>query len=161
MNSKILFKILSIIVGALSLISLTVHYFDIGLNSLYYDIVEYYRNIAIKIYGFIPVDIPMKIVDLLNLSAIGAFAYVRTPNIQYSRLMRMFDERTLFKYWKVVLFVFMWLTCIGILIVYSSILPVTYLDESQDLMRGAVKNMLLSIIILMLFFVLNAFSPSI
>lgn len=92
--SKVL-RILSIVFASLSLISLFQHVFDVGFVSIFSDLIEYYRNASQQLFSIFEFlftfNIPQALKDLWLLSFIGAGAYIKTPNIENSRLLRNFE----------------------------------------------------------------------
>ncbi|MBB1344313.1 hypothetical protein H5158_22250 [Pseudoalteromonas sp. SR45-6] len=99
------------------------------------------------------------------LSFIGAGAYIKTPNIENSRLLRNFEISQENKYWKPIFFLLMGGAFIGAGILLSIFNPLIYTDsmseEPQVLMRGAARNGFIVIIGVCAFFVLNAYAPSV
>ena len=162
-------RILSIIFAFLSLISLIQSIIDIGLVSIFSDLIAYYRNASQQVFKIFEIlftiNIPQTLKDLWLLSFIGSGAYIRTSNIENSRLLRNFELSSENKYWKLVLFLTMGISFIGVIIIFSIFNPLTYTDsmseEPQDLMRGAAKYCFIVVIGTCVFFVLNAYAPSV
>lgn len=145
------------------------HLFNFGVSGVFNDIISYYRHITYQLFYFIgqliSISFPPKLMDLWTISFIGAGAYVRTPNIEFNRLLRNSDIRCFPKYWKFLLFLTMGFSFIGLFLLLSALQPQTYIDqmheEPQNLMRGMLKNMLIIILSAIVFFALNAYAPSI
>jgi hypothetical protein len=160
--------LLSLLMSILSLSSLVQHLGNVGLAAVFSELISFYRLITYQIYGFIGdlilIKFPPMLMDAWTLSFIGAGAYVNTPNIEKSRLLRNFDLSNKPKYWKSLLFVFMGLSFSGLALLFSALSPQTYLDEMsaepQDLTRGALKNTLYVLVGTLVFFALNAYAPS-
>jgi hypothetical protein len=166
--SKVL-RILSIVFASLSLISLLQHVTDVGLVSIFSDLVTYYRDASQQFFIvfelLFSINLPQEIKDLWLLSFIGAGAYIKTPDIQNSRLLRNFEISQENKYWKPILFLLMGSSFIGIGILLTAFNPSIYTDsmseESQVLMRNSAKNSFVVVIGACTFFVLNAYAPSV
>ena len=87
--SSTVFRVLALIVGAMSVVSFTLRIVDVGLLPVAQNLVDYYREIAhfvfakpLELFG---ISIPNYLSDAWALSFVGAAAYVRTPNIENSR----------------------------------------------------------------------------
>jgi hypothetical protein len=166
--SKVL-RILSIVFASLSLISLLQHVTDVGLVSVFSDLITYYRNASQQLFSafelLFSISIPQAIKDLWLLSFIGAGAYIKTPDIENSRLLRNFEISQNNKYWKPMLFLIMGSSFIGVGILFSVFNPSIYTDsmseEPQVLIRGAARNSFIVAIGACAFFVLNAYAPSV
>lgn len=166
--SKVL-SILSIVFACLSLISLLQHAIDVGLISIFSELVAYYRSASQQLFSafeyLFSINIPQTIKDLWLLSFIGAGAYLKTPNIENSHLLRNFKISQENKIWKPLLFILMGFSFIGVGILLSAFTPSTYTDsmseEPQVLMRGAIKNSFIVVLGACAFFVLNAYAPSV
>lgn len=104
-------RILSIVFASLSLISLFQHVSDVGFVSIFSDLITYYRNASQQLFSIFEflftINIPQAIKDLWLLSFIGAGAYIKTPNIENSRLLRNFEISQENKYWKPIFFLLM------------------------------------------------------
>lgn len=164
-----LFRFLSILVSTLSVVSLFQRMFDVGIAVVFSDVIEYYRLVTYQTFGFIglllSIKFPPTLMDLWVISFIGAGAYIRTENIEGSRLLRNIDTNKFPKYWKFIMFLFMGLGLMGIGIILSAIQPQTFIDdmsdEHQDLIMGALKNIAWILLGLVVFFAINAYAPSI
>jgi len=156
---------LSILLCVLSVVSLIQHVGDVGLTSIFVEFISYYRQITYQVYGYIgqlfTIEFPPILMDAWTLSFVAAGAYVKTLNIEYSRLLRNFDTTNWPRYWKSLLFVFIGITFTGLAILLSSFHFQTYIDETQDLTRGALKNIMIVATAVAVFFVLNAYAPSV
>lgn len=143
--------------------------FDVGFVSIFSDLIEYYRNASQQLFSIFEFlftfNIPQALKDLWLLSFIGAGAYIKTPNIENSRLLRNFEISQENKYWKPIFFLLMGGAFIGAGILLSIFNPLIYTDsmseEPQVLMRGAARNGFIVIIGVCAFFVLNAYAPSV
>jgi hypothetical protein len=162
-------RVLSLVFASISLISLLQHVTDVGLVSVFLDLVTYYRNASQQLFSvfeiIFSINIPQAIKDLWLLSFIGAGAYIKTPGIENSRLLRNFEISQENKYWKPIFFLSMGSSFIGAGILLSAFMPLTYTDsmseEPQFLMRGAAKNNFIVVIGACTFFALNAYAPSV
>ena len=161
-------RYLSIILGAISVVSFTQRFIDIGLFETVEVLVEYYRNIAHIVFA-VPFDtlgikIPASLIDVWTLSFVGASAYVAVPNIEDSRFFRVRPNLANYKYWKVAFLFVMGMSGLGIAVLISSLYPNTYVDEFHeeplDLMKEAAKKVFYILGAAVIFFVLNAFAPS-
>jgi len=118
-----LLLILSIVFASLSLISLLQHITDVGLVSIFSDLVTYYRNASQQLFIIFEllfsINIPQEIKDLWLLSFIGAGAYIKTPDIQNNRLLRNFEISQENKYWKPIFFLLMGSSFIGVSILLT------------------------------------------
>ncbi|EID4334180.1 TPA: hypothetical protein GRI37_21195 [Vibrio parahaemolyticus] len=161
-------RYLSIVLSTISVISLLQHVGNVGVSSIFHDFISYYRYVAYEVFGLIgrlfSIDIPPTLMDVWTLSFIGAGAYVRTPNIEGSRLLRKYDTSKFPSYWKFIYFLLMGFTLVGLSIVFSALQPQIYVDdelgESYALSRRALKNVLVIVAGVVVFFVLNAYAPS-
>jgi hypothetical protein len=94
---------LSLLLSILSLSSLIQHAGSLGLAAIFSEFISYYRLVTYQIYSFIggliSIEFPPTLMDAWTLSFIGAGAYVNTPNIESSRLLRNFDLSNKPKYW--------------------------------------------------------------
>jgi hypothetical protein len=142
---------------------------DVGLVSIFSDLITYYRSASQQIFGVFEfvfsIKLPQEIKDLWLISFIGAGAYIKTPDIENSRLLRNFELTQGNKYWKPIFFLLMGFSFVGVGILLSVLLPTTYTDsmseEPQTLMRGAAKNSFVVVIGVCVFFLLNAYAPSV
>lgn len=159
---------LSILISGLSVISLVQHVGNVGIAPVFHDFISYYRYIAYEVFGLVgrmfSIDIPSTLMDVWTLSFIGAGAYVRTPYIEKSRLLRKYDTSKFPSYWKFIYFLLMGFTFVGLSIVFSALQPQIYVDdefgESYSLSRRALKNVLVTVAGVVVFFALNAYAPS-
>lgn len=162
-------RYISLLVSMLSVISLVQHFFNFGLSGVFNDIISYYRHITYQLFNLIgqliSISFPPKLMDLWTISFIGAGAYVKTPNIEFNRLLRNRDVRSFPKHWKIILFFLMGFSFTGFFLLLSAFSPSTYIDsmneEPQDLIKGMLKNTLIILIGIIVFFALNAYAPSV
>jgi hypothetical protein len=153
----------------LSLISLLQHITNAGLISVFSDLLAYYRNASQQIFSvfefLFSIDIPQTIKDLWLLSFIGAGAYIKTPDIENSRLLRNIEISQMNKFWKPLLFLLLGSSFIGVAILLSALNPSIYTvsmtEEPQVLMRGAAKNSFIVVLGACVFFLLNTYAPSV
>ena len=161
-------RYLSIVLSVLSVSSLIQHVGNVGISPIFHDFISYYRHVAYEVFGLIgrlfSIDLPPTLMDVWTLSFIGAGAYVRTPNIEQSRLLRKHDTGKFPSYWKFIYFLLMGFTLVGLSIVFSVLQPQIYVDdeygESYELSRRALKNVLVTVVGVVVFFALNAYAPS-
>ncbi|MFM2663516.1 hypothetical protein AAFX24_01070 [Vibrio mediterranei] len=161
-------RYLSIILSVLSVISLVQHIGDVGISPIFHDFIAYYRDVVYGVFGLVgrlfSIDIPPTLMDVWALSFIGAGAYVRAPNIEESRLLRKYDTSKFPSYWKLIYFLVMGFTFVGLSIVFSALQPQIYVDdefeESYAISRSALKNVLVTVAGVAVFFALNAYAPS-
>lgn len=159
---------MTLLLSILSVVSLIQHACAFGIAVVLSDFLSYYRLITYQIYNFIggliSIEFPPMLMDAWTLSFIGAGAYINTPSIENSRLLRNIDVENKFKYWKSLLFVFMGISFSGLALLVAAFNPQTYVDdmslEPQNLTRGALKNTLYALIGVVVFFLLNAYAPS-
>lgn len=162
-------RVLTILVGVISIVSFAQRLFDIGVVAIAKDIIEYYRVIAHSILAapmeLLGIKVYPSITDAWALSFIGASAYARTPKIEQSRFFSRHPWLIVWKYWKVWLLFLFGITGIGIFVLIGTLSPITYVDEyhkkSLDLYKGAARNTLYIFGGALVFFVLNAFAPSV
>lgn len=161
-------RVLTILVGVISVVSFAQRLFDIGVVATARDAIEYYRAIAHLIFSapmeLLGIRVPPAVTDVWALSFVGASAYARTPKIEQSRFFRRHPGLTGRKYWKVWLLFLFGITGIGLFVLLGAISPITYVDEYHeeplDLSKGAARNALYVFGGALVFFVLNAFAPS-
>jgi len=108
--------------------------------------------------------LPQPLIDMWMVSLIGAGSYVMTPGIEGCRAFRNLHLKHFPTSLKTGLFLAFGFSGIGILIVFSALDPLTYCDdmhnEPLDLMRGTGINILIVTGWVILFFIANAFAPS-
>lgn len=99
------------------------------------------------------------------MSFVGATSYAGTPNIQGARFLRRYPGLTGWKYWKVLVVSVGGFSGLGVAVLLSALSPMTYADEFHEepmvLARGAAWNAIQIFAGAILFFVLNAFAPSV
>lgn len=162
-------RLLSVVLGIFSLVSLIQQLFNIGVFEVAREALGFYRSLAYFFLGFparlLGYSIPHELMDYWILSFIGAAAYIKTKNIEGSRIFRDRKNLTSSRYWKPCLFFILGVSGLGIMVLMWAISPFTYVDEfheeTPDLMRGAAKNALAIFGGAILFFALNAFSPTV
>lgn len=160
---------LSVLVGILSVVSFIQHLFDIGVFAVAKEALNYYRSIAYFFFGLparlLGISLPQELIDLWTLSFIGSAAYVKTENIERTRFFRHREYFTSRPYWKFWLFVIFGVSGLGLVVLFSTISPFTYVDEFSeeplDVLRGAAKNAVLILGGAVVFFLLNAFGPTV
>ncbi len=161
---KIVFKYLAILMGMLSVISLVQHFFDVGLNGLFYDFINYYRMMQFKVINLLHLTLPKPMLDFWTLSFIGAGAHIKVNGIEDVRLFREYRSLMTFKYWKFFYFIIIGVTFLGCLFFTAIISPHTYIEcpnqESQRVLRETILNSFVVILGMILFFALNAYAPS-
>ncbi len=166
--SSTVFRVLALIVGAMSVVSFTLRIIDVGLLPVAQNLVDYYREIAhfvfakpLELFG---ISIPKFLSDAWALSFVGAAAYVRTANIENSRIFRSCPRLRNSPRWKPYLFVVLGVTGLGLFVLLGAASPTTYIDEMHDepldLSKGAAMNALYIFGLALLFFVINAFAPN-
>lgn len=161
-------RVLTILVGMMSVVSFAQRVFDIGVIAVAKDAIEYYRDIANLIFAapmaLLGINVPPALSDAWTLSFVGASAYARTPKIERSRFFRRRPGLTGLKYWKVWLLFLFGISGIGLFILLSAISPSTYVDEYHEeplsLSKGAARNALYIFGGALVFFAFNAFAPS-
>ncbi|AIF98243.1 hypothetical protein [Alteromonas australica] len=157
-------KFLTIVVSTLSLISFCQQVFDIGLSGVFANVVEYYRFVINEVLGIFRITLPQSLLDLWTLSFLGAAAYVKSDNIEGSRLLRDVDTRKFIRHWKIIYFFCLGISFFGLGILLTIIYPLTYVDELQsepaNLIRSSARNVIFIVLGLFVFFVLNAYAPS-
>jgi len=166
--SSTVFRVLALIVGAMSVVSFTLRIIDFGLLPVAQNLVDYYREIShfvfAKPFEFFGRSIPKYLPDAWALSFVGAAAYVSTPNIENSRFFRSRHRLTNTPQWKLYLFVVFGVTGLGLFVLLGAASPTTYIDEMHNeplnLSKGAARNALYIIGLALLFFVINAFAPN-
>jgi hypothetical protein len=160
-------RVLGILVGTLSVVSLAQRLFDVGLVAAFSDAIGFYRAISecflgapVRLLGLSP---PQVLIDVWALSFIGAAAYARTPGIEKSRALGSLKLDPQSVPWKIVVLLAFGFSGVGIAVLMSAISPLTYVDsfheEPKDLMKGAGKNLAWICVGVMLFFALNAYGP--
>jgi hypothetical protein len=125
-------RVLSILVGTMSVISAVQSLLDIGLLPSLEAIVTFYRGLAASVFGlpasFFGLKLPQPIVDFWTVSFIGAGAYVRTPGIEKCRAFRTLTLDPQAIWWKVVVFLVFGFSGLGIAMVLNTVSPFTYVD---------------------------------
>jgi hypothetical protein len=130
--------------------------------------IQYYRAVAYFFFDlparFWDLHFPSSSKDFWILSFIGASAYARTPNIEASRFFRRYPKLIVWRYWRVLAVVVGGFSGIGIAVLLAAASPMTYADDFHeyplDLTKGAAVNALYIFGGALVFFVLNAFTPS-
>ena len=166
--SSTVFRVLALIVGAMSVVSFTLRIIDVGLLPVAQNLVEYYREIAHFVFAkpleLLGIIIPKYLQDAWALSFVGAAAYVRTPNIEKSRFFRSRPSITNSPRWKLYLFIVLGVTGLGLFVLFGAAYPTTYIDEMHeeplDLSKGAALNAIYIFGLALLFFAINAFAPN-
>lgn len=161
-------RYLSIVLSVLSVSSLIQHVGNVGISPILHDFISYYRHVAYEVFGLMSrlfsIELPPTLIDVWMLSFIGAGAYILTPNIEQSRLLRYHDTGKFPPYWKFIYFLLMGFTLVGLSIVFSALQRQIYVDdeygESYELSRRALINVLVTFVGVVVFFVLNAYAPS-
>lgn len=158
-------NIIAIIIGILSIVSLSSRAFELGLNTIFSDLINYYREASSRFWEIITFPIPLKIhsniIDLWNLSFLGAGAYVKTEGIENSRALSNIDTKKLPKWWKIIYFFILGFSFIGVAFTLSIISVDTYLFKDRDIMRRSNRNILVIISGVILYFIMNAYAPSV
>ena len=161
-------RILGILLGTLSVVSLAQAVFNVGLVPTFEEFITFYRGLVANVFwilttliGFKP---PQSVLDFWTLSFLGASAYVRVQGIEQSRALRGLNLNPQSLWWRVVLLLIFGFSGFGLGIVFSTFNPMTYIDAfhvgSQDLMKGAVMNVVLIFVGAIVFFIVNAYAPS-
>ena len=166
MNSTL--KVLSILVGVLSLVSFAQEVLSFGFTPMMDNFIGYYRGIAHTFISYparlVGISLPGEIIDFWALSFIGAGAYIRTPNIENTRFLRKYNFNPISTKGRVGIFAAFGVSGLGVAIFLAALNPMTYTDsmneESQAVMRQSILNALLVVIGCVFFFVINAFAPS-
>lgn len=167
-TNTILFRLLTALTGAMSVISLITHTYDVGLINTLGLVVDYYRSIADFVFGLIPKlfnwDPPQRLDDIWALSFVGVSAYLRVPNIEQSRAFRGRYDGPLPIHVKILMFVFFGFTGIGAIFLMTGFVIFTFFldfyEEKLDLMQECQKNLFLIAGVTLIFFAINAFAPS-
>ena len=160
-------RVLSVLVGTLSVVSFIQSALDVGLTPLLRAFVSFYREIATAAFGLpaalLGLELPQPLVDFWTVSFLGAGAYVRTDGIERCRALRSYKLDPQSTLWKIGLFIAFGFSGLGLGIVLSAVHPLTYVDdfheEPLDLMMGTAINVLLVGVGAIIFFVVNAFVP--
>ena len=166
---KATLKTLSLLVSIFSLVSFVQHFIETDLYKVAGEALEYYRSIAYffiglpaRLFGF---SFPQELMDFWTLSFIASAAYVKTKNIENSRMFRNQDNLTSKPHWKVWLFFIFGISGMGLAVLLWTVSIFTYTDafneEPQDLSRGTVKNLALIFGGAIAFFLLNGLAPSV
>jgi len=166
---KVTINFLTKVLAVFSLVSFTQRLFDVGIFSMFETYLSYYRQVAYFFFGNIwhlfGITVPPKLIDLWVLSFLGAGAYVKTENIQHSRFLINFKLEKVSLALKLFLFSLFGFSGIGIGIAMASISPTTYVyadtEEQPAIMQGVAKNLLIIVSATIVFFVLNAFTPTV
>lgn len=162
------FRVLSIILGAFSVVSFIQNLFNVGVYEMALTFINFYRQVTHFIFAapfeVFDLIIPNFLIDLWALSFVGATAYVQTKGIDKSRFYRRHPEMLLSSYWKIKLW-FLWgFSGLGLWVLLSSISPITYMDhmheEPLDIAKNAAKNVFFIFIATVVFFIFNAFGPT-
>lgn len=160
---------LGIILGIFSVVSFFQRVFDVGIFKIAHEMIEYYRTVAYfffdmpaRLFGL---HFPAVLMDIWTLSFVGAGAYSKTANIERARFFRRFLKLTKPRYWKAMLFVIWGFSGVGLWVLLAAVSPSTYVDafheEPLDLSKGAAVNAFYIFGGALVFFVLNAFAPSV
>lgn len=163
--NKIL-KTLTIIVSTLSAVSLISNLFEIGLSGVALKLIEYYQLAATQAFtlnGLI--ELHPILIDFWSLSFIGATAYAKTPNIENARFLSFISQKRFNHKERLLIFVIFGFSMLGLTIIFFALNPSTYVDEVHkqplDLFKGSSKNLAMITTALILFFILNAYAPSV
>jgi hypothetical protein len=166
-TAAITFRVLGIVIGALSVVSLVQRFLDVGLAGVLADCVDFYREVSTvvlgapaRLFGWSP---PRPLVDVWALSFVGAGGYVRTPGIEKSRGLGFLNLDPDAIAWKIGVLLIFGFSGIDIAILMSAVSPLTYVDsfheEPKDLMQGAGKNIFWIFAAAVAFFAFNAYGP--
>ena len=165
---KATLRVLGILLGSLSVISLAQAVLNVGLVPALEEFITFYRSLAANVFGlltalfgFIP---PQPVFDFWTLSFLGASAYCRTEGIENCRALRGLNLNPQSLWWRIGLWLLFGFSGMGFGFAVSAIYPLTYVDflheEPPDLMRGAAMNLFWICAGVILFFVVNAYEPS-
>ncbi|MDX8391681.1 MAG: hypothetical protein R8K53_03830 [Mariprofundaceae bacterium] len=92
-------RVLTILVGIISVVSFAQRLLDVGMIAVVKDVIGYYREIANLVFatpmGLLGIKVPPALTDAWALSFVGASAYVRAPNIEESRFFRRYPREML------------------------------------------------------------------
>jgi len=165
---KATLRVLGILLGTLSLVSLVQAMFNVGLVPVLEEFITFYRGLASNVFGLLTTLIwftpPQSVVDFWTLSFLGASAYCRTQGIEQSRALRGLNLNPHSPWWRVGLLLIFGFSGAGLGFVLSAVYPLTYMDslheEPQDLMKGAAMNVFLICAGAIVFFLVNAYAPS-
>ena len=157
---------LTIIVSTLSAASLISNLFEIGLSGVVFKLIEYYQLIATQLFTVFGLfELNPALIDFWSLSFIGAAAYAKTPNIENARFLSFISQKPFELKERLLLFILFGFSMFGLSIIYFALNPFTYVDEMHeqplDLFKGSSKNLEMITITLSLFFILNAYAPSV
>jgi hypothetical protein len=164
MNINQIIKMLTILMGSLSLIGFITKIFSIGLIGSLNLYLIYYQNIIYPIFQ-IPFDIfnitiPSIFYDLWILSFLCSIAYIKVNNIEKSRFYyNKYSKTGLPIYVKIIHFLVFGITGFSLFILLSIFNPAFY-NRHHDITINALRNLQLVILATFLFFLINAFAPS-
>jgi hypothetical protein len=128
---KATLRVLSILVGTLSLVSFAQAMFNVGLVPALEEIITFYRGIAANVFGLLTMLIgfipPQSVLDFWTLSFLGASAYFRTQGIEQSRALRGLNLNPQSLWWRVGLLLIFGFSGLGLVVVLSAVHPLTYI----------------------------------
>lgn len=156
------YTVLGWIIASMSLISFVQRLFSIGLGAIATSFIDYYRRLAHAVFAFpaelFGVDIPDSLVDFWALSFVCAGAYAKSKNVEFARGFSFLKLEGPPIKLRVFVFIIFGFTGIGLFVPLSALSINTYIDG--DITRDALKNLAIISLIVVLFYMLNAFSPS-
>lgn len=156
------YAVLGWIIASMSLISFVQRVFSIGIGAIATSFIDYYRRLAHTVFSFpaelFGVAIPDTLVDFWALSFVCAGAYAKSKNVEFARFFKFLKlEKQSIKLRVFVFFIFGF-TGVSLFIPLSVLSISTYVE--RDITRDALKNLMIISLIVILFYILNAFSPS-
>ena len=129
-------------------------------RGLIFQSAEIYGGIQ-GVYDYGPLGVELK--NNIKSSWWSSMVY-ESDNIEGSRLLRDVDTRKFIRHWKIIYFFCLGISFIGLGILLTIIYPLTYVDELQsepaNLIRSSARNVIFIVLGLFVFFVLNAYAPS-
>jgi hypothetical protein len=150
------------IVASMSLISFIQRVLRIGLSATANSFVSYYRQLAHAVFGvpaeLLGIILPHSLIDFWALSFVCAGAYARTENIEYARAFRSIKLKSPSIKLRVFVFLVFGFTGLAFFVPLSILSMETYI--SGDITRNAIKNLVIILLVVVVFYMLNAFSPS-
>lgn len=156
------YSVLGWAIASISLISFIQRLFSVGLGAITSSFVDYYRRIAHAVFAVLPelfgIYLPATLVDFWALSFICAGAYARSRNIEFARGFQFLKLERRSKALRIFVFLIFGFTGISLFVPLSVLSINTYVDG--DITRDALKNLAVIFVVVVLFYVLNAFSPS-
>jgi len=150
------------IIASMSLISFIQRFFSVGLGELASSFVSYYRKLAHAVFGvpaeLIGITLPSSLIDFWAVSFVCASAYIRAKNVEDARVFRHLQLKKPSIKLRSAVFLISGFTGLSLFVPLSAASIYTYTDG--DITRDALSNLLTIFAVVLIFFVLNGFSPS-